>query len=183
MNFIETEFEGLFVIKPKIIEDERGWFMRTYSEDFFKKNIQNFSSKWIQMNHSFSREKNTWRGFHFQIPPFQETKLVRCVKGRIIDYVIDLRKNSKTFLKNYKIELSAENKKMIYIPKGFAHGFITLETNTELIYLHDQYYNPEYESGIRFDDPLFQIDIGTQPEHVSQRDLSHNLLSNNFKGF
>jgi dTDP-4-dehydrorhamnose 3,5-epimerase len=183
MNFIETEIEGLFVIKPTTIEDNRGWFMRTYSEDIFQKNIQNFPEKWIQMNHSFSREINTWRGFHFQIPPFQETKLVRCVSGGIIDFVIDLRKNSKTFLKNYKIELSAKNQKMIYIPKGFAHGFITLETNTELIYLHDQYYNPEYESGIRFDDPFLQIDLGIQPEHVSQRDLTHKLLSNNFKGF
>ena len=182
MNFLETMFDDLLIIEPKYIQDERGWFMRTFSEDLFKENIPNFSSKWLQMNHSFSKEKNTWRGFHFQLPPYQESKLVRCVNGAIMDYVIDLRKNSKTFLKNFKVELSAENKKMIYIPKGFAHGFITLVSNTELIYTHDQFYNPAFESGIRFDDPLIQINLDEEPKHLSQRDLNHKLLLNNFKG-
>lgn len=182
MKFIKTGLDGLYLIEPKCIEDDRGWFMRTFSRDIFKNNDSNFSSEWLQINHSFSRYKHTWRGLHFQLPPFQENKLVRCVRGGIIDYVVDIRKNSTTFLKNYKVELTAENKKMIFIPKGFAHGFMTLKTNTELIYLHDQYHNSKFESGIRFNDPLIQIKIEVQPKHISQRDLNHKLLLNKFKG-
>jgi dTDP-4-dehydrorhamnose 3,5-epimerase len=132
------------------------------------------------MNHSFSEKKGTWRGFHFQVHPFQETKLIRCVQGRIFDYVLDLRKESSTFLKIFNIELSKENQKMLFIPKGFAHGFLTLEDNSELIYLHDEYYKSEFEKGIRYNDPLICLDV--RPMIISDRDKNHNLLSKNFKG-
>ena len=180
MQFEKTDFEGLFVITPKLYGDNRGWFTRTFSFDIFKEKISNFDSTWVQMNHSYSEKKGTWRGFHYQDKPFQETKLVRFISGEVIDFVIDLRKESNTFLKTFKIELSKENQKMLYIPKGFAHGFFTIEDDSELIYLHDEYYNSEFEQGIRFNDPLISIDI--KPLIISERDKNHNLLPPNFKG-
>lgn len=180
MEFIKTDFEGIYIIKPKFFGDNRGWFIRTFSNDLFKENIPNFQSNWVQMNHSFSLEKGTWRGFHFQNNPCSEAKLIRCVNGRVLDFALDLRKDSKTFLKIFSVELSAENKDMIYIPKGIAHGFLTLENNSELIYLHDEYYKPEAESGVRYDDPAISFLIN--PIIISDRDKSHKLLSKNFKG-
>jgi dTDP-4-dehydrorhamnose 3,5-epimerase len=180
MIFEETNFDGLFLIKPKVLRDSRGWFMRTFSKDLFIDNIHNVSPTWVQMNHSFSKEKGTWRGFHFQYSPFQEAKLIRCINGRVLDCVIDLRIGSKTFLKIFKTELSSENRIMVYIPKGFAHGFLTLEDNSELIYLHDEYYHPEVESGINFQDPLINFDI--QPQFISERDKLHKFLTLEFKG-
>jgi dTDP-4-dehydrorhamnose 3,5-epimerase len=157
--------------------------MRTYCEELFKKNIPNFDSKWVQMNHSFNAEKATWRGLHFQKPPFQETKLVRCIAGSIIDYVLDLRNDSPTFLKSYQIELSATNKKMLYIPKGFAHGFLTLENNTEILYLHDENYTPTHEDGIRHNDSFINLDFPIAILHISERDQNHRLLTKEFKGY
>ena len=180
MEFIKTIFDGLYLIKPKLLGDSRGWFMRTFSNDIFTEHIPEVNFNWVQMNHSFNKEKGTWRGFHFQNYPHQESKLIRCVSGKVIDFALDLRKNSNTFLKIFSTELSSENKHMIYLPKGVAHGFLTLEENTELIYLHDEYYYPNAESGVRFDDP--KINLGIKPEIISERDKCHNLLSNNFKG-
>jgi dTDP-4-dehydrorhamnose 3,5-epimerase len=180
MKFEKTNFEGLFLIKPEVLGDNRGWFMRTFSKDLFVANINNLNTEWVQMNHSCSKEKGTWRGFHFQNSPFQEAKLIRCIKGSVLDCALDLRKGSKTFLKIFKTELSSEMKTMVYIPKGFAHGFLTLEENSELIYLHDEFYHPESESGIYYKDPLIDLDI--QPQNISERDQTHNLLSKEFKG-
>lgn len=180
MLFNQTDFNGLYTIDLNFIGDERGWFMRTYSEDIFRDNIISYDINWVQMNHSFSEEKGTWRGFHFQLPPFSETKLIRCIGGSVIDYALDLRKGSKTFLKIFSTELSCSNKRMIYIPKGFAHGFFTLEKNCELIYMHDEYYNPKFEMGISYLDPLINFEIN--PVVVSTRDKNHQLLTKNFKG-
>jgi|JI10StandDraft_1071094.scaffolds.fasta_scaffold205038_2 dTDP-4-dehydrorhamnose 3,5-epimerase len=183
MDFLETKFEGLYLIQFQPKGDERGWFMRTFSEDLFKKNIAIFDSRWVQMNHSFNAEKGTWRGLHFQKPPFQETKAVRCISGAVIDYVVDIRENSPTFLKSYSVELSSENKKMLYIPKGFAHGFLTMENNTELVYLHDEFYSPEYEDGLRYNDPVLDIKIENDISNISPRDMNHTLLTTQFKGY
>lgn len=183
MNFIKSEFEELFLIELSPKGDERGWFMRTFSEDIFKENITNFNSHWVQMNHSFNAEKGTWRGLHFQKPPFQETKIVRCISGAILDYVVDIRKDSNTFLKSFSVELSAKNKKMLYIPKGFAHGFLTLESNTELIYLHDEYYKPDDESGLRYNDSRLGLEIKMPISNISKRDKTHKLLDENFIGY
>jgi dTDP-4-dehydrorhamnose 3,5-epimerase len=183
MKFDTTVFSDLLIITPNYIGDERGWFMRIYSEDLFKNNIHGFDNKkWVQSNHSYSKEKYTWRGLHFQKKPFQETKLVRCISGSVIDFVVDIRADSKTFLKYFEIELSSINKKMIYIPAGFAHGFFTLEDNTEMIYLHDKYYNAEFESGLNYRDPLINLKLPYSPNVVSQRDENHLLLNKNFKG-
>jgi dTDP-4-dehydrorhamnose 3,5-epimerase len=181
MNFSKTEFEDLYLIDPEVIGDERGWFMRTYSEDIFMQNIPNFNSRWVQMNHSFSKLKGTFRGMHFQNTPFMETKLVRCISGAIIDYVIDIRNQSKTFLKTYNVELNSENKKMLLIPKGFAHGFFTLKDNTELVYLHDQFYNPTYEGGLCYADPEIKLKFPFDPVIVSDRDLNHPFIETNKK--
>jgi len=180
MQFEKTKFADLFLIKPKVLGDSRGWFMRTFSADLFKKEIKNFNSSWLQMNHSFNEKKGTWRGFHFQNTPFQETKLIRCISGSVLDYALDLREGSETFLKVFSVEISQKNKIMLYIPKGFAHGFLTLEDNSELIYMHDENYHKESELGIRYNDPLININI--QPLIISARDQNHTLLSNNFKG-
>jgi dTDP-4-dehydrorhamnose 3,5-epimerase len=180
MEFEKTKFKDLFIIKPKVLGDCRGWFMRTFSADLFKKEITNFNSSWIQMNHSFNEKKGTWRGLHIQNTPFQEAKLVRCISGSVMDYAVDLRKGSETFLKVFTVELSQKNKTLLYIPKGFAHGFLTLEDNSELIYMHDENYHHEYELGIRYNDPLINININ--PIIISARDQNHTFLSNNFKG-
>lgn len=183
MKFVETEFQELFVIELAPKGDERGWFMRTFSEDLFKENIPNFHSKWVQMNHSFNAEKGTWRGFHFQKPPYQETKVVRCISGAVLDCVVDLRKGSPTFLKSFTIELSSKNKNMLYIPKGFGHGFLTLENDSELVYLHDEFYNPDAEDGLRYDDKKIDFELKIPISTISERDKNHKLLTENFKGY
>jgi dTDP-4-dehydrorhamnose 3,5-epimerase len=176
MHIEETEFEGLYVIHLEKKGDDRGWFMRTFDRNIFSKNIKGYHSEWKQMNHSFNSEKYTWRGFHYQNPPFQETKAIRCVQGKVLDCVLDLRADSKTYLKVFQVELSVENNKMLFIPKGFAHGFLTLEDNSELIYLHDEFYQPEFEDGVRFDDIKINFQLPIYPKVISDRDKKHKAL-------
>jgi dTDP-4-dehydrorhamnose 3,5-epimerase len=182
MDFCKTEISGLYLVKPKELNDERGWFMRTFSENLFKDNIPNFNSIWFQMNHSFTKKKHTWRGLHYQKFPSEEVKLVRCISGKVLDFVIDIRSNSPTFLKSFCIELSQINKQMLFIPRGLAHGFLTLEDNSELIYLHDKNYDPKNERGLRYDDPLINLKLPFLPKNISKRDSEHKLLNKNFKG-
>jgi dTDP-4-dehydrorhamnose 3,5-epimerase len=176
MNFLETPIKDLFEIHTIRNGDERGWFMRTFDLKQFQSNISNFKNQWVQMNHSFSSQKYTWRGFHFQLPPYQETKLVRCVNGSVLDYVLDLRRNSDTYLKIFSIELSSDNGIMLYIPRGCAHGFLTLEDNSELVYLHDEFYSPEFESGVKFNDKKINCTLPFEPLIISQRDRNHPNL-------
>ncbi|MCU0327369.1 MAG: dTDP-4-dehydrorhamnose 3,5-epimerase family protein [Chitinophagales bacterium] len=182
MEIQNTAFEGLFIIKPIPLGDERGWFMRTYDIELFKKNIPSFSGEWKQMNHSFNAKKNTFRGLHFQRPPFMESKCIRCISGAVIDFALDLRKDSDTFLQVFEIELSAKNRKMIYIPKGFAHGFLTLEDNSELVYLHDEFYHSDYDSGVFYGDEMIINPINITPEIISEKDKNYSRLDVNFKG-
>lgn len=181
MKFVSTRFKDLYVIEPKVLGDERGWFMRTFDINLFKEHT-GFSNEWKQMNHSFNAKKGTFRGLHYQDAPFQETKCVRCVHGTVIDYALDLRKNSKTFLHVFEIELNASNKKMVLIPKGFAHGFYTLEDNSELIYLHDELYMPEYDKGVCFQDEMIKSRIDIVPQVISEKDKNYKRLDKNFKG-
>lgn len=173
MKIISTSIKGLFEICPVINGDDRGWFSRIYDSNIFKNTIPGFNGNWVQVNHSFSRDKFTWRGFHFQKEPYQEVKMVKCVSGRIIDYVLDLRENSETYLKIYSTELSKDNGKMIYIPKGCAHGFLTQEANTELIYFHDEFYNSEFESGVKYYDKKISLKLPAKPNNISNRDKNH----------
>lgn len=180
MIFTPAELKGVYFIDLQPIGDSRGWFSRTYCKNEFAQ--IGHTKEWVQMNHSFTSQKGTVRGMHYQLPPFSEIKMVRCIAGAVLDVVIDLRKDSETFLQYISIELSAKNKKMIYIPEGFAHGFQCLEDDCELIYHHSAFYTPGAEGGIRFDDPKIGINWPLPVTEMSDRDKSHPLLNENFKG-
>lgn len=180
MIFTETPITGCYVINIQPIGDDRGWFLRTFCKKEFSK--ISHSEEWVQLNHSYTSQKGTIRGMHFQTHPYSETKLVRCISGRIYDVVVDLRRDSKTFLSWFGVEISASNRKMIYIPKGLAHGFQTLSDNTELIYHHTEFYTPNSEAGIRFDDPTIKIKWPLLVTEISDRDHQHPSLDINFKG-
>jgi len=178
--FTETILEGCYEIEIIPHEDERGWFARTFCKNEFEK--IGHHKEWVQINHSFTKEKGTVRGMHFQNAPNTEIKLVRCIAGKIFDVVIDLRKDSATFLKWIGLELSARNKKMIYIPKGFAHGFVSLTSDCELIYHHSEFYNPSVEDGVNYMDPRLKIEWPIAIKNISVRDKNLPNLSENFKG-
>jgi dTDP-4-dehydrorhamnose 3,5-epimerase len=180
MIFTPTVLKGTYVIDLEPFSDERGWFARFYCKDEFKE--IGHDKEWVQLNHSVTYEKGSLRGMHFQIAPYGETKMVRCVAGAVFDVIIDLRKDSETFLQWFGIELSADNKKMMYIPEGFAHGFQCLSFDCQLIYFHTEYYKPGAEGGVRYNDPLIGIDWPLGITTVSQRDKTHPFLDKNFKG-
>src|SRR5687767_2077839 len=180
MIFNAIPLAGSYEILLEPRSDTRGWFARFYCKDEFKS--IGHTGEWVQLNHSFTTEKGALRGMHFQIKPYAEIKMVRCIAGSVYDVIVDLRKDSPTFLKWYGTELSAENKKMLYIPAGFAHGFQTLTNNCELIYHHSEYYTPQAEGGIRYDEPLISIVWPQRVTEISERDLSHPLLNEQFKG-
>jgi len=136
----------------------------------------------VQINHSLSRKIGATRGMHFQYPPRAEIKLVKCIKGAVYDVIVDIRKGSPSFLKWHGIELSETNMKMIYIPEGFAHGFQVLRADSELIYLHTEFYAPDYEGALRYDDPLLNIQWPLQVTDISEKDKKHPLLDSNFEG-
>lgn len=138
MIFTETLLKGSYIIELSAFTDDRGWFARTYCKNEFA--AIGHTAEWVQMNHSFTKDKGAIRGMHYQLPPFSEIKMVRCIAGAVYDVIVDLRKDSPTFLQWYGTELSAANKKMLYIPEGFAHGFQTLQNDCELIYHHSQFY-------------------------------------------
>ncbi len=180
MIFTPTSLSGSFVIDLQPIEDERGWFARTYCKNEFSK--IGHKKEWVQLNHSFTKQIGTIRGMHFQLAPFREIKLVRCIAGAVFDVIIDLRNTSPTYLQYFGVELSASNKKMIYIPEGFAHGFQALTINCELIYHHSQFYTPGVEGGIKFNDPSIAIQWPLPVNNISERDNTHSLIDINFKG-
>jgi len=180
MKFTSTNIKGVYVIDLNPVEDNRGWFMRTYCKNEFAE--IGHDKEWVQLNHSFTRRKGTIRGMHYQVPPYGEIKLVRCIAGTVMDVAVDLRRGSATYLNWVSVELSEKNKRMIYIPEGFAHGFQTLANDCELLYHHTAFYIPGSEAGIRYDDPTINIDWPLPPGDISDRDLSHLLLTESFKG-
>jgi len=177
----ERLFKGVFEITPLPHTDPRGFFMRTYDVDLFKKN--GIDRTWVQENHSRSERKGIIRGLHFQFSPFAETKLVRCVNGAILDVFVDLRSDSKSFGRWDSIELSAANKKMILIPNGFAHGFCTLTEISEVVYKVDNYYNPKHEGGLIWNDPDLGIKWPVTEPILSEKDNNNltlkDLIQNN----
>lgn len=174
MIITETKLQGVYLIEPKIHGDHRGWFVETYSAiNFAEKNI---NTVFVQDNHSYSALKGTLRGLHFQNNPKAQTKLVRCTRGSIIDIAVDIRKGSPQFGQSIAIELSAENFKQLYIPKGFAHAFMTLTDDTEVQYKVDEYYSPENDRGIRFNDPDLALDFGNLTPILSSKDENAPLL-------
>ena len=180
MKFEKTNLEGSYIVDITAASDERGWFARTYDKNEFSQ--IGFKGEWVQLNHSFTNKKGTIRGMHYQLPPFAEIKLVRCIAGAVFDVIIDLRKNSGTFLHWFGTELSAGNKKMLYIPEGFAHGFQTLADNCELIYHHSQFYQPGFEAGIKYNDTMVNIEWPEEVTTISKRDEAHTYLDSHFQG-
>ncbi len=181
MKVVKTDIKDLCVIEPQCFGDHRGWFMETYSYNKLKE--QGIDTVFVQDNQSFSAQKNTLRGLHFQNNPMAQTKLIRCTKGVIIDTVVDLRKDSATYKKSFSIELSAENKKQLYIPKGFAHGFLTLTDDVEVQYKVDEYYSKECDRSVKYNDPEFKIDWGVENPILSEKDLSAPLLKDSDVNF
>lgn len=180
MIFTETKLKSSYIIDLNPFEDERGWFARTYCEQEFQQ--IGHTKCWVQLNHSFTKQKGSIRGMHFQMPPYGEIKLVRCIAGAVFDVIVDIRKNSPTFLQWFGVELSAANKKMIYIPEGFAHGFQTLTDDAELIYHHSEFYKPGVEAGLKFNDQKINISWKSEPTNISDRDKQHNYLTEEFVG-
>jgi len=168
MEFIEKKLKGAFEINLKPIKDNRGFFMRAFDDKLFKK--AGINNKWVQENHSRSGKKGIIRGLHFQLPPFAETKLLRCIRGKVWDVFVDLRKDSETFGQWDAIELSEENKKMVLIPKGFAHGFCTLTDISEVIYKVDNYYSPDHECGLIWNDTDLNINWPIDKPILSEKD-------------
>ena len=155
MKYTETKILGAFIIEPEKMEDERGYFIRGWCKSQF--DARGLASNFVQFNISSSKKAGTMRGLHYQIPPHQETKLIRCTKGALYDVIIDLRMKSPTYMQWLGVELRADTYKMLYIPEGLAHGFLTLEDNTEVFYPASQIYYPLSERGIRWNDPNFDI--------------------------
>lgn len=182
MKVIKTEFEGLFVIEPKVFEDERGYFYESYNRIKLKE--QGIDIDFVQDNQSKSNYGVT-RGLHYQLNPKAQTKFVRVLQGSIYDVVADIRKNSATYGKWFGIELSAENKKQLFIPKGFAHGFSVLSEEAVVFYKCDEFYSPEHERGIMYNDPFLNIDWKVPASKVilSAKDTKHPMFDsadNNF---
>ncbi|HTL80356.1 MAG TPA: dTDP-4-dehydrorhamnose 3,5-epimerase [Bacteroidia bacterium] len=171
MIFEETGFEGAYIVRPELRADDRGFFTRTFCADEFAK--QGLREVMVQSNLSRSLRKFTLRGMHFQVNGAEEAKLVRCTRGRILDVIIDIRKKSKTYCKHLTQELSEENALALYVPEGFAHGFMTLEDNCDVFYQVSNRYTPGSERGIRWNDPLFGIDWPCTQPHISGKDASH----------
>jgi dTDP-4-dehydrorhamnose 3,5-epimerase len=171
MIFTETALRGAYISEPERIEDERGFFARTWCEREFE--AHGLNSKLVQCNISFNKRKGTLRGMHYQIAPNEEAKLVRCTRGAIYDVIIDLRPGSPTFTKHVPVTLTAENRRMLYIPEGFAHGFQTLEDRTEVSYQMSEYYVPEYGRGVRWNDPAFGIQWPLPVTIISDRDRTY----------
>jgi dTDP-4-dehydrorhamnose 3,5-epimerase len=171
MIFIETKLKGAFVIEPERLKDERGFFARTWCKHEFE--VHGLNSNLVQCNISFNVKRGTIRGMHFQAEPFEEAKLVRCTKGAIWDVIIDLRPDSPTFKKWFAVELTAENHKMLYIPESFAHGFQTLEANTEVFYQMSEYYSPECSKGVRWNDLVFSIEWPEDDIIISDKDRQY----------
>lgn len=171
MNFKETNLKGAFIITTNHFNDHRGYFSRSFCSREFERMGLEFSM--VQSNISYSNKKNTLRGMHFQNNGFEEAKLIRCVKGKILDTIIDLREESKTYGETFSIELDSNSRQILYVPKFFAHGFITLEDHTEVFYQVSEFYNPQNEAGIRWNDPSFKFEWPTENPIISDRDKNH----------
>ncbi|NTU78082.1 MAG: dTDP-4-dehydrorhamnose 3,5-epimerase [Chloroflexales bacterium] len=168
MLFAELELKDAYIIDLEKREDNRGFFARTWGQDLFEQH--GLVTRVVQANMSFNHTKGTLRGMHFQKNPYAETKLVRCVRGTIYDVIIDLRPDSPTYTRWVGVELSADNRRSVYVPEGFAHGFQTLEDNCEVMYQVSQFYTPSAEGGVRYNDPAFDIQWPLPAGVMSEKD-------------
>jgi dTDP-4-dehydrorhamnose 3,5-epimerase len=168
MIFTETLIKGAYILEIRKLEDERGFFGRSWCKNELE--ACGLNANVVQADTSFSKYRGTFRGMHYQVHPFEEAKLIRCTKGAIFDLIIDLRKNSPTFLKWFGTELSESNYRMLYVPEKFAHGFVTLTNNCEVSYMVTQFYNPQAERGLRWNDPVFDILLPVEVKIISDKD-------------
>ena len=180
MKIKQTPLQDAFVIEPEPFMDDRGLFARVFCQQELQHIVHNKNI--VQINHSLTRQKGAIRGVHFQDPPKAEIKMIKCLRGSVFDVIIDLRKDSPTFLKWHGETLSSENMEMMYMPEGFAHGFQTMEENAELLYLHTEFYNPEHEGGVRYNDPMVSIAWPMEVTDISEKDKKHPLLDKDFSG-
>jgi dTDP-4-dehydrorhamnose 3,5-epimerase len=169
--FSLTPLAGAFVIEPEPVTDTRGLFARTWCQREF--DAHGLETRLVQCSTSFNKRKGTLRGMHYQTPPFAETKLVRCTRGSMYDVILDLRPDSPTFGCHFGVVLTADDRKAVYIPTGLAHGFQTLEDDTEVLYQISEFYSPEHSQGVRWDDPAFQIAWPADERTISERDRSY----------
>ena len=172
MKFIKTKIQDLTIIEPKVHDDKRGYFLESFNQELFNKNIGEVN--FVQDNESKS-SKGVLRGLHFQKPPYAQAKLVRCIEGRVLDVAIDIRKNSKTYGHYIAIELSGENKKQLFVPRGFAHGFLVLSKSAVFAYKVDNIYAPDYDAGILWNDPILNIHWDTNKHEVLVSEKDNNL--------
>ena len=174
MNFIKTALEGVYIVEPKVFGDHRGFFMESYSKKTFEEAGLDYD--FVQDNHSASTVKGTLRGIHFQRGDKAQAKLVRCTRGAVLDVAVDLRPDSPTYKQWVGVELSAENKRQLLIPRGFGHGFLTLTDDVEFLYKADNYYAPEADGGIRWNDPDIGVEWGVDAPILSQKDANAPFL-------
>lgn len=174
MKFTKTPLHGAFIVNIEPAKDNRGLFERL----FCKKELSaiGFTKDIVQINHSITVKKGTLRGLHYQRPPYAETKFVKCIRGSVFDIAVDIRKASPTFLHWYGIELTEENSKMFYLPEGFAHGFQTLQANSELLYFHSEYYNHQNEGALNYKEPFLRLVLPLEITDISDRDNTHPFL-------
>lgn len=182
MPFTKTDIPGLLIFEPRVFEDSRGYFFESYNEQVFRQ--EGIDIRWVQDNQS-SSDYGVIRGLHYQLPPYTQSKLIRVLKGKILDVVVDIRKGSPTYGKAYTVKLSAKNKKQLFIPAGFAHGFSVLSEKAEVLYKCDVFYNKESEAGLIYNDPELKIDwkIPAEQAIVSDKDQQLPLLKDCINNF
>lgn len=174
INVQKTILDGVYIIEPKSFGDNRGWFMESYSKRDME--AAGINIDFVQDNRSYSAKKGIIRGLHFQKNPMAQAKLITCIRGEILDVAVDLRKASPTYKQWISVELTAENRKELLIPKGFAHGFVTLSDDVEIMYKCDEFYSPEHDGGIRFDDPDIGVEWGVTDPILSEKDTNAPFL-------
>ena len=180
MKLVEFKIAGAWLLENKVLQDSRGEFSRVFCASALKNVLE--SRTIVQVNHSITHQVGAIRGMHYQYFPHAEMKIVRCIKGKVYDVLVDLRQNSPTFLQWIAVELTSKNYCALVIPEGCAHGFQVLEKHSELLYLQTAFYTPNKEGAVRFDDPLIGIDWPLEPTDLSTRDMNHPYLNYNFKG-
>jgi dTDP-4-dehydrorhamnose 3,5-epimerase len=180
MKFIPTHLKGAYTIELEKRGDNRGFFARFFCENEFSE--AGLITRFVQINNSLTEKKGTLRGMHYQMQPSAEVKVVRCIKGSLFDVILDLRPDSPTFGQSFGAELSAENRVMMYVPQGFAHGFVTLQNETEALYLVSALYAPQLERGIRYNDPKFNLQWPIEPVEISDKDKAWPDFDTAFHG-
>ena len=168
MKLIETPITGAYILDIDRLGDDRGFFARVFCRHEFKD--LGLTREIVQINNSFNSQTGTLRGLHYQLPPHEETKIIRCVRGALFDLILDLRPRADTYGQSFGCELSAENRRMMYVPKGVAHGFITVVDDTEVMYFMDEFYAPQFERGVRWNDPQFNLTWPMAPLVISDKD-------------